>query len=50
MRGDTHDRRNRMQARAMRLQRAMRIGDSIKLRLLADELRTIRFGPETTHR
>lgn len=36
-------------ARAERLQRQGKVGDSIKLRILAAELRTMRFGPETRH-
>jgi len=36
-------------ARAERLQRQGKVGDSIKLRILAAEWKTMRVGPETTH-
>jgi len=35
--------------RAECLQRQGKVGDSIKLRILAAEWKTMRVGPETTH-
>lgn len=43
------EQRKRILARAERLQRQGRVGDSIKLRLLAAELKTMRFGEEIVH-
>jgi hypothetical protein len=34
---------------AVKLQRQGRVGDSIRLRILAAELKTMRFGPEIRH-
>lgn len=39
----------RLNARAIRLQRQGRVGGSMKLRILAAEAKTMRYGPETTH-
>jgi hypothetical protein len=40
---------HRIIAKAKRYQRAGRTGDSIKLRILASEAATMRFGDETVH-
>lgn len=43
------DQKQRILRNAERLQRQGKAGDSIRLRLLAAEVKTIKYGPEIVH-